>query len=51
MGYGELEGGVCSHLKVPDARKPRGSRDTMGMRLAEMPNKWEAEPVGTISRD
>jgi hypothetical protein len=47
MGNGELGG---SHKQVPDARKARGSQDPTGMRLAEMPNKGEGEPVKTISR-
>jgi len=46
MGYGELGG---SHKKVPDARKARGSQDPTEMRLAEISNKGEREPVETIS--
>jgi len=46
MGVGNLD----SHQQVPDARKTRGSQDPTGMRLAEMPNKGEGEPVKTISR-
>jgi hypothetical protein len=38
-----------SHQQVPDARKARGSQDTTGMRLVEMPNKGERELVETIS--
>jgi len=33
-----------------EGRKARGSQDPTGMRLAEMPNKGEGEPVETISR-
>ena len=47
MGDG-VSGG--SHQQVPDARKVRGSQDPAGMRLAEMPNKEEGEPLETISR-
>jgi len=39
-----------SHQQVLDARKARGFQDPIGMRLAEMPNKGEGEPVETISR-
>jgi hypothetical protein len=39
-----------SHQKVPATRKARGSQDPKGMRLVEMPNKREGEPVETISR-
>ena len=38
-----------SHQQVPDARKTKVSQNPMGMRLAEMPNKGEGEPVETIS--
>jgi hypothetical protein len=41
-------GGI--HQIVPDARKSRDSQNAMGMRLAEMFNKGEGEPVETISR-
>jgi hypothetical protein len=34
-----------SNQKVPDSRKARGSQDPTGMRLVEMPNKGEGEPV------
>jgi hypothetical protein len=38
--------------KVPDARKRRGSQDTAGMTLVEIPNKGERESVDvdTISK-
>ena len=39
-----------SHEQVPDGRKPRGSQEPTGMRLPELPNKGEGEPVDTISR-
>ena len=39
-----------SNDKMPGARKARDSQDLTGMRLAEMPNKGEAEPVENISR-
>ena len=39
-----------SHQQVPDARKARGSQDPTGMRLAEMPNKGEGEPVEILSK-
>jgi hypothetical protein len=37
-----------SQQQAPDARKARGSQDPKEMRLAEMPNKGEGEPVETI---
>ena len=46
MRDGEL-GGV-NNQKVTGTRKARGSQDPVVMRLAEMPNKGEGEPVGTI---
>jgi hypothetical protein len=39
-----------SHHQVPDARKARGSQDPTVIRLAEMPNKVEWEPLETIYR-
>jgi hypothetical protein len=39
-----------SNQKVSDARKARASQDPTGMTLAEIPQKWEGEPVETISR-
>jgi hypothetical protein len=47
MGDEELWG---NNQKVPDARKARGSQDSMGMTLAEILPKREGEPVETISR-
>jgi hypothetical protein len=47
MGYGKLGG---RYQQIPDARKLKGSQDPTGMRLAEMLNKGEGEPVETISR-
>jgi hypothetical protein len=47
MGDGERGG---SNQKVPDNRKARASQDQPGMRLAEMPNKAEREPVENIAR-
>jgi hypothetical protein len=38
------------YQQVPDSRKARGSQDLTGMRLVEMPNKGEGEPVETIPR-
>ena len=38
-----------SHQKIPDTKKARGSQDPKGMKLAEMSNKGEGEPVETIS--
>jgi hypothetical protein len=38
------------HQKFTDVRKARGSQDPVWMRLTEMPNKGEGEPVETISR-
>ena len=38
-----------SHQQVPDARKAKGSQGPIGMRLAEMPNKVDGEPVKNIS--
>jgi hypothetical protein len=49
MNNGELVGG-SSHKQIPDARKPRGSQDPMGMRLAEILNTGEGKYVKTISR-
>jgi hypothetical protein len=43
-------GDEFSYQQVPDAKKARGSQDLRGMRLAEMPNKGEGEPLETISR-
>ena len=43
-------GTVGSQQKVLDARKATGSQVTMGMTLAETPNKGEREPVKTIWR-
>ena len=34
--------------ELGDARKGRSSQNPTGMRLAEMPNKGEGEPVETI---
>ena len=34
---------------VPEARKIRASQVLMGMTSAEILNKWEREPVETIS--
>jgi hypothetical protein len=39
-----------SYQKIPDAWKARGSQDSTGMTLAEIPNKGEREPVQTTSR-
>jgi hypothetical protein len=39
-----------SQQKVPHTRKTRDSQNPMGMTLAEILNKGEREPVGTISR-
>jgi hypothetical protein len=39
-----------SYKQVPNARKARGSQDTMEMRLAEISCKREGEPIETISR-
>jgi hypothetical protein len=39
-----------SHQQVPDVRKARSSQDLTGVRLAEMPNKGDGEPLETISR-
>jgi hypothetical protein len=36
-----------SHKKASDARDPRGSWDTTGMTLTEIPNKVKTEPVET----
>jgi hypothetical protein len=38
------------HHKVLDARKVRDSEDQIELRLAEMPNQWEEEPVDHIQR-
>jgi hypothetical protein len=35
--------------KVPDAKKARGSKYPTGMRLVEVPNKGEGEPIKTMS--
>ena len=40
--------GGCKQ-KVPDTRKARASQDPMEVKLAEVPNKRESEPVKTIS--
>ena len=40
----------AANKKVSDDRRARGSQDTTGMTLAEIPNKEEKEPVETISR-
>jgi hypothetical protein len=37
-----------SHQKVPEARKTRGSQDSKGMILAQIPNKGERKPGETI---
>jgi hypothetical protein len=37
-----------SHQQIRDARKARGFQDPKGMRLAEIPTKWEGEAVETI---
>ena len=42
-------GVASSHQKVMDDRKARGSQDPTGMKLAEIPNKVEREPIDTIS--
>jgi hypothetical protein len=47
MRVGDLEG---NHQKVPVARKARGSKDPLGMILAEIPNKWDTVPGETMSR-
>lgn len=39
-----------NHQQVPDARKVRSSQNPTEMRLAEMLNKGEGEPLETISR-
>jgi len=38
-----------SYYKVPDTRDPRGSQDKKGITLTEIPNKWDSEPIETIS--
>jgi hypothetical protein len=38
-------GAGCSHQKVPDAGKARASQDPTRMTFAEIPHKWEGEPV------
>jgi hypothetical protein len=47
MGDGELEV-ATSKSQIPGIA--RDSQDPTGMRLAEMPNKGEGEPIETISR-
>jgi hypothetical protein len=42
--------GGCSHKKVSDARKAKGSQDILGRILSEVPNKGEGEPVEIIFR-
>ena len=42
-------GGENSTIESPTG-KTRGSQDSKGIRLAEMPNKGEGEPVEAISR-
>ena len=37
-----------SQEQVPDAKKAIGSEDPTGMGLAEMPKKWERDPLETI---
>jgi hypothetical protein len=39
-----------SNWKFTDVNKARASLDPMRMALAEIPHKWELEPVETISR-
>ena len=39
-----------SQQKVPDARKAKGSKDLIGMTLAEIPNEGEKEPVEITPR-
>jgi hypothetical protein len=36
-------------VEVPDTREARGSQDTMGMTLDEIPYRGEIEPEETIS--
>ena len=38
------------YVAIGDARKSRGSQEPVEMRLAEMPNQGEEEPVKTIPR-
>ena len=40
-----------SNQKVPDARKAKGSKDLIGMTLAEILHKGDGEWVKTISRN
>jgi hypothetical protein len=40
-----------SQQKALYAKKARGSQDPTGMKLVEIPNKGDREPVETISRD
>ena len=47
MGDGE-QGVATRQSQIP--RKARGSQDSMGVTLAEIPNKGEGEPVETLSR-
>jgi hypothetical protein len=43
-------GNSVSQQKVPDAKKAKGSQDTTGMILAEIPSKGQRELVETICR-